>query len=109
MNLVQALGKGDAQSREARAVLARRGVTDAALREIRAVCMRTSTLEDVKLPAPRVVVRADAEERAWAWYQEWSTIARARIRDGRLLRRLGFGKRGRPAGSTKASAVEAPA
>ena len=29
----------------------------------------------------------------WGWYLEWSTIARTEIKDGRLLRYLGFGRR----------------
>ena len=32
----------------------------------------------------------DAEKRLWSWYLEWSVIARAAIRDRRLLRSLGF-------------------
>ena len=29
----------------------------------------------------------------WSWYLEWSTIARTAIKDGSLLRYLGFGRR----------------
>lgn len=33
---------------------------------------------------------AEAEEKLWAWYLEWSTIARTAITDRRLLKMLGF-------------------
>lgn len=33
---------------------------------------------------------ADAEQKLWAWYLEWSRIARAVITDRRDLRQLGF-------------------
>lgn len=101
-----ALSKGNADAREARALLARRGLTDEVLRDGLARYAAVTTNFPPAATQSKVV-RADADERAWAWYQEWSAIARVRITDGRLLRRLGFGKRGRPAGA-KRRASNAP-
>lgn len=43
-----------------------------------------------------------AEADLWAWYLEWSSIARLALRDDKqLLNHLGFGKVGRPRGSKK--------
>ena len=51
--------------------------------------------------------REEAEGEMWAWYLEWSTIARTTISDGRLLQRLGFGtRRARAAASEEPEAAD---
>ena len=48
------------------------------------------TLEEIRAR------REKATAELWGWYRKWSTIARARITDGHVLRMLGFGRPGRP-------------
>ncbi len=84
----------------ARAVLAARGLTAEVVAEI------TSTLHTLgefngtedelesAQPDPRAELRK-AEEAAWAWYREWSGIARAVITDKGALYKLGFGRKPR--------------
>jgi hypothetical protein len=67
------------------------------------------------LPPGEPVVDATAIEEAertlWAWYLEWSAIARQVIQDGRLLREMGFGakRRGSSEGEGDAEETEAAA
>ncbi|PID38357.1 MAG: hypothetical protein CSA24_00185 [Deltaproteobacteria bacterium] len=93
----------DEQSREARYLLEKRGVTDSLLAEVDALLAQASApnttpapISDEDLERQREAREANVE-RMWAWYLEWSAIARARIQDGRVLYRLGFGRPGRPA------------
>jgi len=74
------------------------------LGEVRTLVQRAVDLPEIEASSPIPHDAHAAEREAWAWYQEWSAIARARITDGRVLRRLGLGKRGRPPGSRKKSA-----
>ena len=41
-------------------------------------------------------IEARAEARLWAWYLEWSQIARTALDERKLLSVLGFGAAGRP-------------
>ena len=41
-------------------------------------------------------MRQKAEDELWAWYTEWSTIARNAIHNGTLLRMLGYLSGGKP-------------
>lgn len=97
----------DAESREARALLEKRGLTEAALAEVDAQLAQASAPD--MTPAPitddeleqKREARESNVERMWAWYLEWSAIARARIKDGRVLYRLGFGRPGRPSAADR--------
>jgi len=79
---------------KARALLAKRGVTPAVVDEARNLLSQLT-----KVAAPQIsqalVDEQDAElERAedalWAWYLEWSKVARVAIKQRTLLRQLGF-------------------
>ncbi len=60
------------------------------------------------LPDPPISAEelARRDEALLAYYREWSAIARASIKDARLLRKLGLGKRGRPKQGAAAEPVE---
>lgn len=90
---VAALGK---EAAVARALLARRGLTQELVAEAEqhlAVVKHGPKLPPLTEPGPTF----DAAEAAlWSWYLEWSRIARTVISEPRLLNHLGLGKRGRP-------------
>jgi hypothetical protein len=70
------------------ALLAMRGLDERALAEAKEL------LDTMQTAPKRARARPDyaaAESAAWAWYLEWSAVARHVVRDGRVLRRLGFG------------------
>lgn len=88
--------KGEA----ARKLLARRGLTkqviegaEALLRELGTVA--TEAPGEGPSKEERDAASEQAEAEMWAWYQEWSTIARMAIPDRALLRLLGIGRPGR--------------
>jgi hypothetical protein len=83
---------------DALALLAQRGLTAAVIADGRA---RLDALvgplpapEPESAPTPEELARRDAA--LWDYYLEWSAIARVAIKEPRLLRKLGFGTRGRP-------------
>jgi hypothetical protein len=90
---VAALREGDAQSRTAAKLLSVRGITDPVLDEARSLLaqLRRPAEEGrgVDFDARRKETLA-AEAELWAWYLEWSQIARGVIPDRRLLRELGL-------------------
>lgn len=80
-----------AEGKAARALLEKRGLTAAVLQEA------LDLVEGLKRPEtsrahipPDVEGQQKAEAALWAWYLEWSTIARAGIKDKRLLRECGL-------------------
>lgn len=79
-----------AEGQEARKFLETRGFDGAALTRGRALVARLGTAA----PLPGIATaRSDsliAEEHLWAWYLEWSEIARVAVKNRRLLRLLGF-------------------
>jgi hypothetical protein len=81
---------------EARALLAQRGLTKEKVAEVAVsiAAIATFTPEPVR-QGPSAAEQKAAEDHMWAWYLEWSAIARAVIKDGRLLRGLGLGHRAR--------------
>ncbi len=97
-----------------RKLLAKRGITAAVLSDAKAMLDRaTSLAKDGESPVPTTASTADAEaERAlWAWYLEWSSIARVAIKDRRVLRQCGFlkpGKAGAADTAPTATAATAP-
>jgi hypothetical protein len=92
------------EGRAVREHLVTRGLDDEVLAEARGLVARAQGLE-LEAETKRAKgsgERDDAAERdAWTWYIEWTTIVRVSVRDGRLLRRLGFGRPGRPRGKVK--------
>ena len=78
-------------------LLAQRGLDDAMLATAESLLRdELGTVEKLspKSVAERETALVAAEGSMWAWYLEWSTIARTVIQDGRLLQLLGF-RRGR--------------
>lgn len=101
---VRQLATGDAQvanAKEARDLLATRGLTDAVLAVVDPwVEQLTKAAGTPPPPVTTTVEQAAAETALWDWYLEWSGIARAAIQDRVLLRTLGF-LRSRRAAPTK--------
>lgn len=83
----------DAESVAATAVLAERGVTAAVREEAKSLLAAAEApkndASDDDIDAARAAIDA-AEQALWAYYLEWSTIARTAIKDRKLLRSLGF-------------------
>lgn len=85
-----------ARAAEVLALLASRGLTAAKLDEARALIDRLGTIEPEEgAPEPTAAEQEAAEKAMWAWYLEWSEIARAVITNRRQLRELGFLKTAR--------------
>jgi hypothetical protein len=75
---------------DARALLARRGLTPETVGVARALLARISSMDEDD-PRPGMTrIDRDAARDVWNWYLEWSHIARVTIRDRRLLRAMGF-------------------
>jgi hypothetical protein len=81
------------RSKDARALLARRGLSPAVLDAARRVLEQLGSIESVEPlaePEESAAHFEQAEAALWAWYLEWSRVARVAIRDRRSLRALGF-------------------
>jgi hypothetical protein len=79
--------------KDARKLLERRGLTRDVAAEAKALLEKVTTIEKRPEPPDLEAQRAEvtaAEDKMWAWYLEWGTIARAAIKDRGLLRQLGF-------------------
>lgn len=91
--MVAGAGAYGAEGKAAKAVLEARGLTDAVVNDARAL------LESVGKVAPApsaTTVEAEqkqlekAEADLWAWYLEWSAIARVAVKQRVLLKQMGF-------------------
>jgi len=87
---VEALENGTQRHKEARALLEKRGLTQATIQEAKDLLAKLGTITPLELPKLDPVKAKEAEDALWAWYLEWSAIARSAIHDPRLLRALGF-------------------
>lgn len=83
---------------EARAVLAQRGFNAEAIADATGLLTEMGSLAAPLTFDPELdrEQREAAEADAWAWYLEWSEIAQANIKNGKLLQRLGYNSGGRP-------------
>jgi hypothetical protein len=93
---------GDAATR-ARALLAARGLTEDEMAFAEGQLARFGSIATQPSITPEAPTRDDqqaAEDAMWGWYLEWSAVARAVIRDGNLLRVLGFNANRRRATAT---------
>ena len=80
------------REKEAFALLTQRGLTAAVLAEVEGL-LATAEVPVAETPIDAEDLaeqQAKAEEALWAWYQEWSAIARRAVSDRRVLRALGF-------------------
>jgi hypothetical protein len=93
---VQPLG---AAAPRARSLLEERGLDEEALAVAEHLLRRVTTVADGQplLTGPTPEQQQAAEDALWGWYLEWAAVARAVVRDGNLLRALGFGARRRRA------------
>jgi len=84
----------DPKDQEARQLLVARGLNAGKMAEIKGLLDAVSDVETDELPAigPSDTGEefTEADEAAWAWYLEWSTVARTVIKDRRSLKALGF-------------------
>lgn len=87
-----ALHGGTKEERGAYELLSRRGLNADVIGQAQKLLERVRRLEEpeeVDLEKERAEQKA-AEDAMWAWYLEWSSIARTAIQDGRVLQSLGF-------------------
>lgn len=98
LDRVAALATGSAEEKAAHALLSTRGLSPAVVGDAQKLIAALTTLRNPAAPVMDPAVRAAAEDEMWRWYLEWSSIARTVIRDGNLLRSLGF-RRNRRRGS----------
>lgn len=88
---LRALRDGDAEEQATAAVLEARGLGAATLDEIEQA-VAEARAEPPAVPGPALPDQAAeaAEREAWAFYKEWSRIARTVVREPALLRAMGF-------------------
>ena len=93
-NLDKAESGAPKSGKAAKKKLAERGLTKAVIDEAKGLLQKLAevsgpvpNLPDLEADAEQI---AKAEEAMWAWYLEWSRIARKVIRQRSLLRQLGF-------------------
>ena len=84
----------DQDGKEAKKIMAKRGLTTAVINDAKALVAK---LRHVDGPLPDLEkIEAEeanfekAERELWAWYLEWSAIARNAIKQRSLLKKLGF-------------------
>jgi hypothetical protein len=101
-NLRTLQAAGDDVSQQAWQLLGQRGITPDVIEQAALLIKQASAADTSPEPISQDEIerqRVEREanvQRMWDWYIEWSAIARARIKDGNVLRRMGFGRGGRP-------------
>ena len=83
----------DPASQGAVATLAKRGLTPQIVAEAEALLTKVTSIDKTPPPEPTADEQAlDAQREAamWAWYLEWTALARTVVSDRRLLRQMGF-------------------
>lgn len=78
------------QGVKARALLAQRGLTDEVIAETEALIEQLARKKDRPAYFASQAEQKEAEDAMWAWYLDWSAVARVAVKDRRLLRSLGF-------------------
>lgn len=81
------VSSGTLEAKEVQAFFTKRNLTEAHLAELRAL---VGAKHGPRWTWPETDF-TEAERRLWDWYLDWSGIVRARVRDKRVLRELGFG------------------
>ncbi len=104
-NLTQPEAKGGpkAGGKAAKQKLVERGLTDDVLKEAQALLDKlggfSGPIPDLPDLEEEEAQLTGAEDAMWAWYLEWSQIARTSIKQRGLLRKLGFLQGGRGGGA----------
>ena len=91
--LVAGSEKYGAEAKKAHELLTTRGVTPALVDEAKALLTKLTHVAEPVEPVSAEEQEAEleaAESALWAWYLEWSKIARIAIKQRPLLRQLGF-------------------
>lgn len=73
---------------QARDILAQRGLTPERVAQAESLLAALGSSRHE--PVPNAEEQQEREAALWAWYLEWSAIARHAVKDGRLLRSMGF-------------------
>jgi hypothetical protein len=84
-------GAYGAEGTQAKAVLESRGLTQTVLNEARGLLEtvgKIATINPATVQDPKVLEKAEND--LWAWYLEWSQIARVAVTQRVLLRQMGF-------------------
>lgn len=91
---------GGAAGPDALALLKTRGLTEDVLKQAELLLKKFGSVSFTPPatldPEEAQAMRQKAEDELWAWYTEWSTIARNAIHNGTLLRMLGYLSGGKP-------------
>lgn len=80
------------EGKAARDLLERRGLTEAELQSPERILELISKIQPTPLPARDLEAEEAAERAMWAWYLQWSAIARVAVKDRRLLKLMGYRK-----------------
>jgi hypothetical protein len=91
--LVAGSEKFGAEAKKAQELLVTRGVTPAVVEEAKALLTKLTQMAEPAEPVSVEEQEAEleaAETAMWAWYLEWSKIARIAVKQRVLLRQLGF-------------------
>jgi hypothetical protein len=90
--LIRRIEELESMHQEAFALIQRRGLDAGEIQRVKGMLEKISHIGEqppIDMDARRREFEI-AEDKLWAWYREWSAVARASISDGRLLRQLGF-------------------
>lgn len=104
--------KYGAEGPKAQQLLNQRGVTPGVVADAQALLAALTQLAQPAEPvseAAEAALLEEAEAAMWAWYLEWSKIARIAIKQRLLLKELGFLANGRRGGGDEEDDVEVPA
>jgi hypothetical protein len=100
-----------AEGQQALALLVARGVTEEVLQEARGIINKLKTFEGTVQPELEAQIRLGQEkviDAAWAWYREWSQIARTVVQRKDQLKRLGL-RNSRKGNAESGEVTEPPA
>jgi hypothetical protein len=80
--------------KDAKKIMAIRGLTNAVIDEAKVLVEKLRRMDGPLLDVEKIAAEEanfdKAERELWAWYLEWSTIARNAIKQRSLLKKLGF-------------------
>ncbi|AKU95365.1 hypothetical protein AKJ09_02029 [Labilithrix luteola] len=90
--MAQGTGSYGAEGKQARDLLVSRGLTESVLNDARTLLENVGKIAVSKEPVapqdPKIAEKAEND--LWAWYLEWSQIARIAVTQRALLKQLGF-------------------